>query len=337
MAGEAHSRDTRRGEIQLGDLIRALAQLRPQGPDHVAHVAHSLGFALEGMLAPDVPSEAPKNIHGQLPLRPAAQPSPASKPALPMPPAPQPPPMLPVRKVPSRLVKLDVRAPAFDAPPGWLRENFRLLQPQAGISPSRKSILPDPVARGVFSAALATLRAGHSIDLMALLRDMSRCTLHDLRCQPESTLSRGCQVLLDFADSMLPWWEDLQALPGQVANVVGRQSVSAFDFDGDPGKSACWQPDGERKAWQPAAGCPVLVATDLGMAGLARTRAPKAHWKLFAARCKLAGAPLLILTPWPLRSRPRALGGHTVLMHWNARTSSARIRSAIGRGHKVAP
>lgn len=337
MAGKALDQESRRGEIQLGDLIRALARLRPS-PGQAAQVAHCLGFALEETLTGEEPAQRPRNIPGEPVTRTRTQATPPPKPALPIPPAPPPPPNLPMTTLPSQLLRLDdVRAPAADQPADWLHDDFRLLRPESGVSPSRQPILPDALARGVFSAALATRRPGQTLDFAALLRDMSACRLRELRCLPEASLSRGCQVLLDFAESMLPWWDDLHALPTQVANVAGRHSVSVFSFDGDPNHAAGWRADGERLPWQSVAGRPVLVATDLGIPGGSRQRNLKPHWQRFADRCKAEGVPLLVLSPWAFKPPLNGLGGGVILMHWSTATSAARIRGVTGAGHKVTP
>jgi hypothetical protein len=95
----------------------------------------------------------------------------------------------------------------------------------------------------VFTAALATLRQGDRLDIDQLVRRVVAGRLPPrLPRQHSATLARGCQLLLDFSDSMLPWWEDLRDLARQLVGVLGEDRVAVFDFDSTPEQAGRWLP-----------------------------------------------------------------------------------------------
>lgn len=224
------------------------------------------------------------------------------------------------------LIKMATRISVVPAP-GWLRENFQILEPSAQVSPVRKALLPDLLARGVISAALGTQREGNELDLPVLLRGLAKCHLpRKLPRQRSASLAHGCQLILDFSDTMLPWWEDLRDLRRQVTGVVGKDGVTVFEFDQNPAQATEWSLDDQERTWQPVAGCPILVATDFGVQSYKSKRKVPDYWRLFINRCAAMFCPLLVLTPWRPDSLPKGLGSYPKLIHWHQRTTAAMVR-----------
>ncbi len=325
-----------KGEIQFADLIKALGGLPWHGEHQAQAIAGCLGF---GLAAPNMQQyKAGTTIYG--PDKPGTQstPAPTSKsPPLAMPPAPPLPVTLPAHVLNATLTALPHLAPAHaNQGADWLAEDYQVLQPETGLSPARLALLPDTRARGVFSAALATLRAGDELDIAELVRRV--CQGHippRLPRLPAATLAHGCQLLLDFSDTMQPWWDDLRGLARQIAQVVGGDTVSVFDFDQNPGAATQWLANGEERAWHPEPGRPILVATDFGIRGTPSTRPIPAWWSDFVEHCAKRGSPLLILIPWSHTYWPEGLGPYPDLMHWHPHTSAAMVRRKLGRGHRV--
>jgi hypothetical protein len=326
----------RRGEIHLGDLAWALGSLAWQDQDQAQMIAASLGFGL-GITSRQSPLTGIYDHSLQ-----AAQPSPESPPPNSQPvlrrPEPELPPALPASVIPTLLEPLPDLAPA-SPDPDWSNADARLLDDRGEAPCSRATLFPERASRHIVSAAIATRRSGQAVDIPTLIGALAgRETIRTLPRQLESTLTRGCQVLLDYSATMVPFWEDLTDLIGQVCAVVGAAETRVYSFDTRPTEAARWLPGGKREPWQPD-GRPVLAASDLGIQGSAGTVAahatPDPAWHALAERCVQTRSPLLILIPWPEPRWPRTLAGRPQLVHWSPNTTVGMIRRRVGLGHEV--
>ena len=321
-----------RGEIHLGDLVRVLEDLPWDGPDQAAAIAACLGFGLRPHATP-APSEQPRRV---APERPPPHPTPdtphapadaqPTPPPIGLPPRPPAPVPLPEGVVPYQLEPRALRAPPDPGPPDWLAEAARDFPSREPVrAPARATLLPERTARHVLAATLATERMAPDIDLPRLLYAI--CRRQPLRSLPrrrEETVAAGCQLLLDYSATMVPFWEDLDALADQVRAVVGAQSTRVYAFDTDPTHARHWTASGEAQDWLPD-GRPVLVATDLGIQGHAQAQ-PSPGWRALAAACAGAGSPLALLVPWPEDRWPRRFPANATLIHWGPGTTAGRIR-----------
>jgi hypothetical protein len=307
--------ETQRGEIHLGDLIRALGTLRCLDDEHARAIAGCLGF---GLAAPDMqPARPTPTVYDRSRL--SAQPkteAPATprRPGLAAPPTRTPPIDLPAQTLTSTLNAI-AAPPAIDTAtvPAWLGGDYQRLDPAPGASPPRRTLIPTETARGVFTAALATRRQGDQLDVDQLVRRVVEGRLPPrLPRLHSATLERGCQLLLDFSDSMLPWWEDLRELARQLVGVLGEDRVSLFDFESAPAESRPLAARRGRRtglaAWQPEPGRPILAATDFGIQGLAPRSRPDAGWQKLIKDCRAQGCPLLVLVPWSPEYWPTTWG-----------------------------
>lgn len=326
-----------KGEIHLGDLITALGNLPWRDESHAQAIAACLGFGLEAEAIQHLPTQQ-KHIQNPAMKSPSAPRRSNSREQPAPPPLPVPIPM-PDNRLAFHLQPLPERvAAAPDDTQTWLAEAYQLLEPEAdGVSPARAELVATPVARGLLGAALATLRDGDEADLPKLLDQVLRGRLpHRVPRLPAPTLLRGCQLLLDYSQSMLPWWDDLRDLERQVRDIVGSERLQRFKFDRNPGAARARMR--EVAGWQPVTSRPVLVATDFAIPGntLAERDAPSG-WPDFVRACEAAGSPLLVLLPWPEDYWPQNLGPHPYLIHWHPHTSAAMVRRRVGAGHRVAP
>ncbi|MBL8394087.1 MAG: hypothetical protein JNK99_04935 [Candidatus Accumulibacter sp.] len=333
----------RRGEIHLGELISALAGLDCDDAAQAATIAACLGF---GLRAPDLAATGAATPaiydHNRALPPPAARRSaiphppglalPASSPAVEA---------LPAQIVPSQLASVGV-LPSTDssAAPAWLVAGYQRLASERS-SPPRQTLFPERAARGVLTAALARWRpgdAGADLDLDALVRCIVRRRLPQcLPRLPSMTLDNGCQLLLDYSESMVPWWEDLRELARQVSGVLGAERTSIFDFAASPAGARRWRADREAiETWQPEPGRPILVATDFGIRGEPPCDLRGSGWPAFVDRCAARDCPLLILIPWSRFFWPKNLGLHPQLVHWHPATSAALLRRQRGLGHRTA-
>ena len=149
------------------------------------------------------------------------------------------------------------------------------------------------------------------------------------------SLERGCQLLLDFSDSMAPFWEDLSALANQLQNLLGTERVNIFEFDQDPAASKHWDESGNATDWQVDLTRPILIASDMGISGQ-RTKWPLTEvWRGFIQQCTEKKLPLIVLLPWQETYWPEQIGNHPVLIHWNPHTTATMIKKLVGAGHQV--
>jgi len=324
---DKHATDRpRRGEIHLGDLARALGSLGWRTHEQAEAIAACLGFGL----GPAPREQEPVEVYNPAaqPRRPPVSHQRAQAPApVAPPPMPQPPPPLPAHSLPSRLQPLPNLAPA-EPDPDWLDGDASLLD-QTDASPcARQTLFPEPASRHIFAAAVASWRAGDAVDVPRLIEAVARRQpLRALPRRAEPTLARGCQLLLDYSPAMVPFWDDLTDLIGQVGAVAGFAETRVYSFDTRPGEAVHWRPDGRTEPWKPASR-PVLAASDLGIQGGTRAT-PHPGWSELAERCAAAGVPLLILIPWPESFWPKALGGRPELIHWSPGTSAGLIRRRL--------
>lgn len=318
-----------RGEIHLGDLARALAKLNWKGEAQAAQIAACLGFGLRPAQATARAASEPTRIYDPLSAGapPKAPEAPAAEPPVFVPPAPKLQPALPVGTLPTRLEPLDGLAPPTKVDTDWIEapDSDAIPQEQDGAV-ARAALFPERTNRHILSAALASTRPGADLDVARLITAICRReVVSRLPRRPETTLERGCQLLLDYSASMVPFWDDLTGLVDQVTRVVGADLTRVYSFDTGPLEARRWTLAGEPEPWRPD-GRPVLVATDLGIQGRSTPTAPDAHWSRFADCCSAAGSPLLILIPWPEAQWPKRFPGRVALIHWGPRTTAGMVR-----------
>lgn len=329
--------DRRRGEIGLGDLAVALRRLHADRPEQVATIAGVLGFGLGAVEVNPQPAPTPAVYDQQRP-----SPPPKAVPFVAPPrtgwamprvaPAPE---RLPDDVLPSQLTS-ETPIPGEVAPPAWLAEPYRLLPP-ARRAPLRQALLPARTARGVLVASVATARTGNEVDVAELTRLLAeRHVVQRWPRLPLATLERGCQLLLDFSDSMVPWWEDLRALAGQTAAILGDERATIFEFAGEPLAAQRWAIEQQDfVSWRAEAGRPVLVATDFGIRGTASERRCAGVWRSFVERCAAAGATLIFFVPWSRGYWPTDLGRYPRIVHWHPSTSAAMLRRQRGLARRT--
>ncbi|MCP4934075.1 MAG: hypothetical protein GY927_07670 [bacterium] len=321
-----------RGEIHLSELIRALKELPWRNADQLNAIAASLGFGIP----PDQPEEQTPAIYdrSRYPSRPEAPSTKRHQPKFSAPTAAEPPVELPKRMIPSQLNKLGRQAPAAPEEPDWLDDDFRILNTEEAPTLYRQPLFGDNTSRGIFTAALATQRQGQEVDVDALIDRIVRGQRIDrLAYLPTATLELGCQLLLDYSDTMIPYWEDLNGLIEQVSVLLGSANVEIFNFSSNPSQARRWATDNAWQDWAPQ-GCPVLGATDFGIQGQNQA-ATGEEWKKFIRSCCDAKVPLLLLIPWPRKHWPSDLGAYPELIHWSPHTTAGMIRQKLGLGHQV--
>ncbi len=221
--------------------------------------------------------------------------------------------------------------------PAWLDdEDVFLTTEPSPIQLARANLFPTLTHRGILSTALRVKKPGKEADIPRLIKQVIKGQIpKDIPTIDSISLERGCQLLLDFSDSMVPFWEDLTALASQVQNLLGTERVKVYEFDQDPANGKHWGPRGISKDWQADVTRPILVATDLGISGQ-RIKWPVTQaWRHFIQQCTEKNMPLIVLVPWQETYWPEQIGNHPVLIHWNPHTTATMIKKLVGTGHRV--
>lgn len=326
------------GEIGLGELIRALDELPWQTEEHERMIFNALGFRWQkkppATPNPKRPNVIPEHIYTRRkPLPEKPQP-----PAFRAPPIPELPVELPKTALASSLIALPP-APAGNSLPDWFDDagDADLLTAERHeAKPARISLFPALTQRGILGAALKVKKTGKKINIAALIAELTKGRVpQKLPFASDVTLEHGCRLLLDYSESMTPFWEDLSALAEQLENLLGEDKVKIYEFDRNPAKGEHWQAKGKTEPWRFDAGSPVLVASNLGITGQSRRISVSLEWRRFIAACRKNQLPLLILVPWSRDYWPSGLGPHPLLIPWNPRTTAAEVALLVGKGHEI--
>jgi hypothetical protein len=328
-----------RGEIGLADLLTALNELLWENDEQAQAIFHALGFNWKNRPPQTIEQNLQKEVfdrnrYRQKPLK-RQEPNPDQA-SFSAPPSPMAPIELPKEILSSNLKPLPKLIPD-STPPAWLNDNNEFLTSVASPpKPARKNLFPAMTNRGILSAALNVKKQGKEVNIPVLIKQVIKGRIPKniprLDC---ITLERGCQLLLDYSDSMVPFWEDLSALANQVEDLLGKERVKIYEFDQDPAAGKHWTLPANAKNWQAEVGRPIMVASNLGITGQQRQWPINSTWRAFIDQCKKNNIPLLILVPWQESYWPTDIGNHPVLIHWNPHTTATMIHKLVGKGHEV--
>ena len=242
--------------------------------------------------------------------------------------------------VPYEIVREHHASPKQGTMPDWYRDAGELEdidETQLELRPEFRPLFAPGTTRALLSTALATPNGEGDIDLEVIIERITRqrpiTTLPRMRL---STMRLGIQLLIDRGEGMLPFSADQELLYEAIHEVVGWDRVETLYFDDSPlhkmyegdryGKTLGYAP--------PTPGTPVVVLTDLGLAGRRSTRfgATETEWLKFAKLVRGAECPLLALTPYgPVRT-PRRLRDAMYVLLWDRVTNVSRVRSTVGHG-----
>ncbi|MFJ2932230.1 hypothetical protein ACIO8G_05645 [Streptomyces sp. NPDC087219] len=323
-----------RGEVFLGDLVRAAAGLRAADEETVAAIAGLLG------VGPTTPAPSPSSFD-RLPLAPRPDASAggaggrAASPRAPIPDVTRdarPAGRYPVeesagRRGPSarervtRLVERPVdfsltsrdgrahddrRPPFADGSTAWAGPEPELLR-HGTVTTGLRHEPPwkQGWARGVMFGVVATPAESTVCDQAALLRGVARQkALLTIPRRRRLTTRRGAQLLLDHGKAMVPFQDDRPWLSDLLGSIAGRDRVEVLRFRGTPRRGVVRDDPGARDPYRPPVpGTPVVLFSDLG-----RMRPPFAgasvagadEWRGFIESVLRAGCPLICVTPYQL-------------------------------------
>jgi hypothetical protein len=310
--------------INLGDLARALEDLKPDDEATRRAIALTLGLDLA---VPESQEKTSKEKGSPLPKPPqpgeiGGDRNPFMKSS--------------VRPIASLIehTASEERAPSIYVPP------LEPSKPEDDMQPPPLEPLFFPRwTRGILSASLATDSTTGPPDVERIVQTLARgMCLHELPMLPSPTLTRGVQLLIDRSQAMLPFIRDQIRLREEILRVVGSDRVSTMRFVGCPLRGAG---EGPEMSWSqyepPLPGTPVLLLTDLGIGRprLIDERASVTEWRKFAQLVKKAQCPLVAFVPYLAARWPQALRRHLTIIQWDRKTTATTVRNRVKRAHEV--
>ena len=329
----------RRAEVGLGDLVRALGQLKPETKSHTGDIFRCLGFQTAEVYSLQQPYRSAQGAWNRTRFRKKMpqKPTPTISPKPTLPPTPEPPLELPEEVLLSELETLpdsssitsttQIDPDIEEAPP-------LSSQSDRSLSPSRLSLFPKQRARAITSVAIAQCTRGQDIDIPRLIKSsVQHKALTSIPKLPQTTIRNGCHLLLDFSDALTPWWEDMHDLARQFQK-LNESLCKIFEFEDDPMSATYWSDTKGDVPWKPEKHKPVVIATDLGVVhrpslGL---RPDSSTWIQLAQYCHRAEAPLIAIVPIHPTRWPKGLDRWLHIIHWSPATSAAAVKRLLNHG-----
>lgn len=324
----------KRGEIHLGDLAKALILIPGASPTEQELIASCLGFQLQATYTVAAPRyqtvQAAWNRALLKDQKTVTSKLPGYKPQIAMLPAPE-----TITTDADDILEVDLYIEK--APHNPLSSYYEILNHQtrnllldSNISAlPRQSLFPQKKARGLVSVVVSRKIPGYDLDVPKLIQSLVRQKpLTELPMRPRFTVRNGCQLLLDFNDALIPWWEDMQTLITQFQQVLGEALCPVYEFSQNPSIAVRWTEAGEIP-WQPVSEKPVIIASDLGVIHTPidqRIRPGRKEWLDFINRCQQQNIPVIILFPLRPQRCPYGLDKLTTLIHWHPATSAAMVK-----------
>ena len=324
-----------RAAINLGDLAHALTALCPESAREQEVILQCLGLKINTEKQ-DENSHSPRGAWRRNQQQKAGQdlkaaPQSEHKPA--MPPAPENPPKTEGMPLP---IKITALGQVETAPVSIPEPNEPLFQGSSSVSvkPKRDNLFPDRKSRGLLTAATAQLTSDRTLDIPRLVQaSIEKRPQEHLPMLLRLTNRNGCQLVLDFNDALMPWWENMRSLITQCHSLLGEANCPVYEFDYDPQDAIRWTESGELP-WQVAANKPVLLATDFGITRYSRqlSRPSFSVWRDFALHCHKQRVPVIVLTPIERQRAPKLFNKLENLMaviEWHPQIKTADIKRLL--------
>jgi hypothetical protein len=319
---------SRRGEIFIGDVLGALAILKPGDPHTRRLIFELLGLARgPSAVEPPILTVSHPTIGSLVMAEEGVDQSSIGEPAEPTLSAPE--------IVPSTLDYLGKESRSYaEAGLGWLSSVDSLSAPIV-FSDADEMIEPLFVprwTRNIIAAAISTNSLTGRIDVDAVVKRLAEAkALVHLPLKPSPTMRKGVLVLLDMGEGLVPFAFDRDMLWRDIRRTAGADRSVALRFAGSPlrgtGRGA---EDGWLDFSPPPPGTPVVLVTDLGLAHppLA-AHATTGEWLEFAQIINGAHCPLLAFVPYPSERIPFSLRQAMRIIFWDRSTTVATVRRCL--------
>ncbi len=255
--------------------------------------------------------------------------------------------------------------PGLPEPEGALAQQPALTgeAPATGYVPSRRTVHPAPIApsaqlflsgvdalasppadadpppppplfvprweRALISTAVATREATGTVDVPAVVRRLAAGeALTSVPRRSRPSLRSGAHVLLDVGVGMLPFTADRTALVASLRRFIGRDRTTVDRFVGTPLHGVGSGPRNRRRRFEPTPGRPVVLVSDLGVAG-APDAADPAEWLAFLSSMRERGCRTIAFMPYPASRLAPAVGQRLSPVFWDRSTSPGRVARQV--------
>jgi formylglycine-generating enzyme required for sulfatase activity len=226
-----------------------------------------------------------------------------------------------------------------DDKPGWYAEvepfqdNDAALTAPVGLAPP-----PQPPLMAwrrlwpFLKLALGTKVLSHKADVSRAVERLARG--EQLRRLPKISRkgwAAQAQLIIDYDDSLRPFWSDFNSLRHSLAQLRGQVGLTILAFPtGDP-SGPCWQdtPKGWRtieRYTPPLPGTPILILSDLGCNEAGDQR--RLRWRRFGEKLAFSDCRALALMPIPKRWWDAELARLFIAVYWDR---AARPPQRLGK------
>ena len=315
------------GDIWLGDVARALAEVRPQTGEQVRSITRMLGFAAPQPDREQDPDPGPRPARA---TRTGESPGPhepeagdpddsgasarqAEATGLPL--------LTPVGRQPVSTVGWGPRS--------LPRVNASLL----GSPPARAPLLAPRGAATILQAMIARSTAEGPLDVPAIVDLLARRqVIGRLPQAVRPTLRFGVEILVDLGLSMEPFAGDQDQVVALVRAAAGTERASVTYFADAPGRGAG---AGAPRDWQryapPEPGTRVLILSDFGLGGprLYGQRSHPEEWRELVGDLRRAECDAVALLPVPPDRWPPWLTALLPLVCWDRTATASTIASSL--------
>ncbi len=326
------------GMIFLGDLIKAIKQLKIEESSAIEVVASALGFELEVVSDIQINFESqPSNKAGILSpesdFTPASNKQARSKSSLPeiKPSDPIPDPIVPSPESVSfeleeYLVDIHKTENMKDGWPEWdepkeIPQKMKLL-----------SLIREDWARGIMSEILSVNTLG-PIDLEMAIDILAKAKpLENIPRKRIKKLNGRYQILVDVSENMKMFFRDIWDLVGTIKSVAGSDELDVFLFRGIPPHGLEKENSYEIIPYQlPLPGTLIVIVSNFCIPNSLNTiiEATQGQWVSYLSFLKESGYDVRAFVPFPPARWPLELKKQLVLVHWNRSTTANTVRRAI--------
>jgi len=309
--------------INLGDLARAFARLKPTNEDSRLAIAVSLGMRWDlpkpnkSLVKPKAKRERERTSERQSQTEFERLPA-------------------PTRVISSRLdhSRSEDAAPSISVPP--LEASVSESDAQ---SPRLEPLFLPRWTRAILSAGLATNSEVGEIDVDRVVDILAsgQC-LKTLPLLSTPTLTRGVQLLIDRSQAMTPFIRDQIRLHREIVATVGTDRVTTLRFVGCPIRGAGAGPEPTWSHYEPPLSkAPVLLLSDLGIGRpmLNDERAGVREWLTFIRLVKKAKSPLLAFVPYEASRWPPKLANEIPIIQWDRNTTVTIVCNKLKHAREV--
>lgn len=199
------------------------------------------------------------------------------------------------------------------------------------IPKQRVSLFHPRTVRGLLTATISQPAFSSEPDISKVISaSVQQKHLRQIPMRPRYSTNNGCQLLLDFSKTLIPWHEDMKDLIKQFHALLPEENCPVYEFTNDPLTAIQWTESGE-KQWKTIHGKPVIIVTDFGLNHFSHQeiRSNIYTWRKFSRVCRKRKNPLVAITPINISYRTKELEELFPIIEWNRKTTAAGIKHLL--------